>query len=630
MLITQSILKDANREHKIFTNRVIIAMLMILLLFSVIIGHLFTLQIINQERYIGKSKDNRIKILPLPPTRGLIYDRNGVLLADNRVSYSLELIPEEVKNIDLMLHELSKIIVIEESDIARFKKQVKHARRFKSIPLRYRLTEDEVARFSVQRHRFKGIHINSNLSRYYPLGATGVHAIGYVGRINDREMKRIDKAEYRGSKYIGKIGLEKYYEKELHGKTGFQHVETNVRGRIIRILERTPPIPGKNLYLNIDIYLQQYIERLLAKERAAVVAIEPATGGVLAIVSTPNYDPNLFVDGIDAKTYYSLRDSPDRPLINRAIRGQYPPGSTVKAFVGLAGLEYGVRNGQSHTWCGGAYTLKGKKHRYRCWKKVGHGSMNFLHALEQSCDVYFYSLAHDLGIDRLHTFMKRFGFGKRTGIDISGEKSGLMPSKEWKRRVRKKFWYPGETLITGIGQGFMLATPLQLAAATATLSNRGKLKQPRVVFAMEDARIHEMILVPPIQQSTITLKRKYYWESAINGMKAVIHGTKGTARKIAKHSPYRFAGKTGTAQVVAIKQNERYDAKRLAKKYHDHALFIAFAPLNKPKIALSVIVENGGGGSHTAAPIAKKIMDYYLIDRMRLYKKTETKRNKIK
>jgi len=623
MLLTQSILKDANREQKIFKNRVIIAMLIILLLFGLIIGHSVNLQIINHVDYIGDSKDNRIKILPLPPTRGLIYDRNGVLLADNRVSYSLELIPEAVKNLDFMLHELSKIIVITEADLVRFKKKLTQVRRFKSIPLRYRLTEDEVARFSVQRHRFQGIYINSNLSRYYPLGATGVHAIGYVGRINDMEMKKIDKAEYKGSKYIGKIGLEKYYEKDLHGKTGFQQVEVNVRGRVIRILERTAPVPGKNLYLNIDIYLQQYIERLLAKERAAVVAIEPDTGGVLAIVSTPNYDPNLFVDGIDTKTYSSLRDSPDRPLINRAIRGQYPPGSTIKAFVGLAGLEYGIRTGQNQTWCGGWYNITGKEHRYRCWKKRGHGNMNLLHAIEQSCDVYFYSLAYDLGIDRLHTFMKRLGFGKRTGIDISGEKSGLMPSKEWKRRVRGKFWYPGETLITGIGQGFMLTTPLQLAAATATLSNRGKLKQPRVVFTMEDAKIHEMTVIPPIPQSSITLKRKHYWQSTINGMKAVIHGTKGTASKIAKDSPYRFVGKTGTAQVVAIKQNERYDAKNLPKKYHDHALFIAFAPLNQPRIALSVIVENGGSGSKTAAPIAKKIMDYYLIDRMRLYKKPE-------
>ena len=625
MLITQPILKDANREQKIFNNRVIIAMIIMLLSFGIIVVHLFNLQLVDQQRYVTLSEKNRIKILPLPPTRGLIYDRNGVLLADNRVSYSLELIPEEVKNLDLMLHELGKIIRIEATDLARFKKKLKQVRRFKSIPLRFRLTEDEVARFSVQRHRFKGIYINSNLSRYYPLGATGVHAIGYVGRINERELKKIDQSEYRGSKYIGKIGLEKYYEKELHGKTGFQQVETNVLGRIIRILERTPPIPGKNLYLNIDIYLQQYIERLLAKERAAVVAIEPDTGGILALVSTPNYDPNLFVDGIDAKTYYSLRDSPDRPLINRAIRGQYPPGSTVKPFVGLAGLEYGIRTPQSHTWCGGWYTIKGKKHRYRCWKKVGHGSMNLLHAIEQSCDVYFYSLAYDLGIDRLHSFMTRFGFGKKTGIDISGEKGGLMPSKEWKRRVRGTFWYPGETLITGIGQGFMLATPLQLAVATATLSNRGKLKQPRVVFAMEDAKIHEMALIPAIKQSTITLRRKHYWESAINGMKAVVHGKKGTARKIAKNSPYRFAGKTGTAQVVGIKQNEKYDASKLAKKYHDHALFVTFAPLNKPRIALSVIVENGGGGSHTAAPIAKQILDYYLIDRMHLYKRTATK-----
>jgi penicillin-binding protein 2 len=614
MTKTRLILKDTVLENRIFGNRLLITWLMMFLLFLVVVVRLFSLQVINHERYTTLSENNRIKILPLLPTRGLIYDRNGVVLANNRLSYSLEVIPEKIKNLEVMLSKLAQIIAIEKTDIARFKRQLKQTRNFRTIPLRYKLTDEEVARLAVQRHRFPSIEIKQNQSRYYPLGATGVHIIGYVGRINERELKIIDKSDYMGNNYIGKTGLEKYYEKELHGKTGFQHVETNVQGNIVRTLESTPPVPGKDLHLNIDISFQKYIERLVASHRASVVALEPNTGGVLALVSMPYYDPNLFVNGIDFKTYHRLRDSPARPLINRAIRGQYPPGSTIKAFVGLAGLEYGVRSTRSYTWCRGWYSIKeAKKHRFRDWKKSGHGSMNLHTALEQSCDVYFYSLAHDLGIDHLHTFMTRFGFGKKTGIDLSGEMSGLMPSPEWKQRRRGKRWYPGETIITGIGQGFMLTTPLQLAVATATLSNRGQFKQPRVVFAMDDARLNEMTVVPPTLKTTIVLKYASYWNAAIAGMKAVVHGRRGTARHVGKKSRYRFAGKTGTAQVITIKQSERYNAKKLAKKYHDHALFVAFAPLKKPRIAVSVVVENGGGGSKTAAPIAKKVMDYYLL-----------------
>lgn len=619
MSSTRFILKDAVRENKIFYNRVIVAWLLMLIGLSIITVRLVFLQIIEHERYITRSEKNRIKILPLPPRRGLIYDRNGVLLANNRVSYSLEVIPEKVTNLDLMLLGLSQIITIEETDITRFKKQLEQRRRFRTIPLRYRLTEDEMARLSVYRHRFPAIEIKSNLSRYYPLGATGVHTIGYVGRINQYELKIIDQSNYMGTDYIGKTGVEKYYEKELHGQTGFQHAEINVQGRIVRILERTPQVPGKNLYLNIDVSLQKYIERLVAKHRAAVVAIEPSSGAVLALVSMPHYDPNLFVNGIDVKSYHQLRDSPDRPLVNRALRGQYPPGSTVKAFVGLAGLEYGVRSPRSRTWCRGWYSLKGQKHRYRDWKKSGHGSMNLYQAIEQSCDVYFYSLAYDLGIDHLHNFMKRFGFGQKTGIDVSGELSGLMPSREWKDRRLNKIWYPGETIITGIGQGFMLATPVQLAVATATLANRGDLKQPRVVFAIDDAKSNEMTVVPPTQRTTIALKQAAYWDTAIGGMRSVVHGRRGTAHKVGKDSPYRFVGKTGTAQVITIKQTERYNEKKLAKKFHDHAWFIAFAPFKNPRIAVSIIVENGGSGSQTAAPLAKKIMDYYLLPESPLY-----------
>jgi len=606
MSLTQ-VIKHTLHEGKISNNRVIIAWLMMLLLLLVIVVRLFFLQVINYEDYKTLPNENHITILPIPPTRGLIFDRNGVLIADNRVSFSLEVIPERVENIELMIEKINKIITISESERAKFKEQLKHRRSFESIPLRYRLTEDEVARFSLQKHRFQGVELKSHLSRYYPLGATGVHAIGYVARISEKYLKfmdesnEIDKSNYKGSKYIGKAGLEAYYETELHGKTGIQKVERDVRGKIVRVLERTDSVPGKNLYLNIDIDLQKYIEDLLGEERAAVVAIEPESGNVLALVSMPNYDPNLFVNGIDYKTYNSLNNSPDRPLINRAIRGQYPPGSTVKPFVGLAGLEYGVRAPHQATWCPGFYRLKGKKHRYRDWKRAGHGSMDLHSAIEQSCDVYFYALAYDLGIDRLHSFMTRFGFGKKTGIDIPGEKGGLMPSKEWKQRRRGTVWYPGETLITGIGQGYMLATPLQMAVATATLSNRGQLKQPRIVFAIDDAIRNEKAIVTPTQKSTITLKHESYWDRAIGGMKAVVHGGRGTARRVGQKSPYLFAGKTGTAQVRGISS--------------DHAWFIAFAPLDIPRIAVSVIVENGGDGSKTAAPIAKKVMDYYLLKR---------------
>jgi len=612
------ILKDAISEHKLFNQRIIIAWLMMMIALLTIVIRLFFLQVVNHERYTTLSENNRLKILPLPPTRGLIYDRNGVLLAENRVSYSLEIIPEQVKDIETTLTALSQIVSIDNNDINHFKKQIRQKRRFDAVPLRFRLSEDEVARFSVRRHLFPGINIVSNLSRYYPLGPSGVHVIGYVGRINEQELEIIDKSNYSGSNYIGKTGVEKFYEQELHGKVGFQQVETNVQGRVLRVLERTPPVTGKNLYLNIDMGLQTFIEYIVSEHRAAVVAIEPKSGGVLALVSMPHYDPNLFVNGIDAKTYRQLRDSPDRPLFNRAIRGQYPPGSTVKSFVGLAGLEYGERTPQSRTWCRGWFSLKGQTHRYRDWKKSGHGAMNFHSAVEQSCDVYFYSLANDLGIERLHAFMNRFGFGHKTGIDISGELGGLMPSREWKRHARGKPWYAGETLIVGIGQGFTLATPLQLAVATATLSIQGQFRQPRVVFAVEDTSTHEMRTIASSQQTQIVLKDAHYWDAAINAMEAVVHGHRGTARKVGYRSPYRFAGKTGTAQVIGIKQDERYNARKLAKKFHDHALFIAFAPLEAPKIAVAVIVENGGGGSSTAAPIAKKILDYYLLPESRL------------
>jgi len=608
---------DIINVRKTYTHRLIIAWVLMMIALSTIIIRLIFLQIINHDNYTTLSENNRLKILPLPPIRGLIYDRNGVLLAENRVSHNLNLIPEQVPDFDLTLQALSKIIAIDSNDLAQFQREIRQKRRFEAVPLRLRLTEDEVARFSVQSYRFPGIEISSSWSRHYPLGPRGVHAIGYVGRINEHELKIIDQHNYSGSNYIGKIGIEKFYEHELHGKVGFQNVETNVQGRVLRVLERTAAVSGKNLYLSLDLSIQQFAEDLVKDQRAAIVAMEPNTGAIIALVSSPTYDPNPFVNGIDADSYRLLRDSPDRPLFDRAIRGQYPPGSTIKPFVSLAGLEYGVRTEQSRTWCRGWYSLKGESHRYRDWKKSGHGTMNLHSAIEQSCDVYFYSLANDLGIDRLQPFMSRFGFGQKTGLDISGEATGLMPSKEWKERTRHRAWFAGETLIVGIGQGYMLSTPLQLAVATATLSNSGTYRQPRLVFTIEDTNSNESSTLPFTKHADITLKNKSFWQAAIKGMEAVTHSGRGTARRIGQRSPYRLAGKTGTAQVVGIKQDERYNASKLAKKFHDHAWFIAFAPVDNPKIAVAVIVENGGGGSKTAAPIAKKVMDFYLLPESR-------------
>jgi len=607
------ILKDTAKEIQLFINRAIIMWLLIVTCFGIIITRLVYLQVIEHDKYTTLSENNRIRQTPIPPTRGLIYDRNGVLLATNRATHTLEIYPRETDDIEKLFTDLQAVINISEDDIKRFHRLKKHKRRFEPVPLRFHLNEEEVARFSVKRHQFKGAKIESTLTRYYPLGASGVHAIGYVGRINERELKKLDYTNYRGSKYIGKTGIEKFYESTLHGVAGYEQVETNVKGRVLRVLERTQAIPGKNLYLNIDMSLQNFAEYLIKDERAAIVAIEPDNGAVLALASMPYYNPNLFVNGIDTKTYHGLRDSPDRPLFNRALRGQYPPGSTIKALVGLAGLEYGVRSEASSTWCPGWYRIKDQKHRFRDWKRSGHGRVNFHHAVEQSCDVYFYDLAHDLGIDRLHSFMSRFGFGKRTGIDSVGELRGLMPSREWKQRRRKRPWYPGETLITGIGQGFMLTTPLQLSVATAILGTRGRVKQPRIVFSIDTASSNMMRIVDSSPRDDVTLKNSNYWNTAIKSMEAVVVGSRGTARKIAKGSEYRFAGKTGTAQVFGIKQDARYDASKIDKRLHDHALFVSFAPLDNPKIAVAVIVENGGSGSSTAAPIAKKIMDYYLL-----------------
>jgi penicillin-binding protein 2 len=478
--------------------------------------------------------------------------------------------------------------------------------------VRLQLSEEEVARFAVNRHRFPGVDVQARLAREYPLGPLGVHVIGYVARISEQELQQVDATNYRGTDHIGKVGVEQAYEAALHGRVGHQHVETNAQGRTLRILSRAAPVPGKDLYLTIDASLQAVAEHALGSESGSVVAIDPQTGDVLALASMPGFDPNLFVNGIDTKTYNELRSSPHRPMFNRTLHGQYPPGSTIKPFLALAALATNHEAARKEVWCPGWYRLKGRAHMYRDWKKGGHGSVDLESAIVESCDVYFYELAIQLGIEYMHSFMKSFGLGVPTGIDLPGEAAGLMPSPSWKRANRNEAWFPGETLITGIGQGFTLATPLQLASATASLSARGSRVRPRVVHRIADTVNNTVSAQPPVFLGSVQVGHARHWDRVIRAMVNVVHGAKGTARRAGLGTNYRMGGKTGTAQVFGVAQNEEYDEEKIDKKLRDHGLFIAFAPADEPKIAVAVVVENGGSGSGAAAPVARKVIDHYL------------------
>ncbi len=603
-------IKDHLYESQLFINRSIAAAIIVTLMLLLLGVRMVYLQVVSHEHYTTLSKDNRVKLQPLPPTRGLIYDRNGVILAQNLPAYSLEITPEKVESLEQTIEQLALILPISEEDRRRFKKLRRQRRRFDSIPIRVRLNDEEVARFAVNQHLFPGVDVKAKLLRDYPLGEHTAHLLGYVGRINQQELQLIDTSNYSGTSHIGKNGVEKTYESLLHGKVGLQQVEVNAKGRTLRVLQEQPPIPGQDLQLSIDIQLQQTALKALGEFNGAVAAIEIETGGVLALVSKPGYDPNLFVEGISSKAYRALQKSPDKPLFNRAIRGQYPPGSTVKPFIGLAGLESGVVHFRQKNYCPGYYQLPGKEHKYRDWKKTGHGVTDMHKAIVQSCDVYYYELARTLGIDRLHGFLSNFGFGSKSGIDLTGESTGLLPSRAWKRRTRRAPWYPGETLIIGIGQGYFLATPLQLAVATATLANGGKRIRPRVVSSIRHGDGSQEELIPIVSQ--ITQNNPLHWQQITQAMTDVVQGPRGTARRI-RNKKYRIAGKTGTAQVFSVGQDEEYDEKTVAKRKRDHALFIAFAPAEMPKIAVAVIVENGGHGGSVAAPIARKVMDQYLL-----------------
>ena len=602
-------IRDLLAENRVFLSRTVAAFLLILLMIAGLIVRLVYLQVVGHEHYATLSKDNRIKISPLPPTRGIIYDRHGRVLAENVPTYSLELIPEQIKNMDDTLAKLQKLLDIPDEKIEQFQKQRKRNKAFTSTPLLQNLSDENVAKFAVVRPYFPGVDVYARLVRHYPYSELAAHVVGYVGRINEQELKSLPTAKYQGTDIIGKIGIEKSYESHLLGVAGYEEIETNAQARAVNTLSTVEPIAGSNIYLTLDIDLQKIAYDALGEYNGAAVAIDIKTGGVLVFVSRPGFDPNPFVTGISSKDYKALRDSPDQPLYNRALRGLYPPGSTVKPFIALAGLEYGVIDFSHRLYCPGFFRLPNSTHKYRDWRKGGHGTVDMNDAITQSCDVYFYDLAMALGIDRLSEFMHTFGFGEKSGIDLVGEVSGLMPSKEWKRSHRNRPWYPGETVITGIGQGYTQVTPLQLARATGTLANYGKVVNPHLV--------HEIITpeyaAPPELEpdSKIALDRKHV-DNIIFAMTNVVHGARGTARRLASNIDYQIAGKTGTAQVFTVKQEEKYNENAIDFKMRDHALFIAFAPVHDPQIAVAIVAEHGGHGGSVAAPIAGEIIKAYL------------------
>jgi penicillin-binding protein 2 len=610
-------IKDLQAELTQFHSRLKWATGFIVLLALALFGRLFYMQVLRYDHYMAQAESNRITMVPAPPGRGLIFDRHGNPLVANFSAYTVELTPSKVGDLNKTLDEVGKLIKITPQDIRRFKKLLDESHEFETVPLKSRLTDEEVAVLAANHYRLPGVEIKARLFRNYPIGEGLSHVIGYIGRINDRDLDMLRESgnllNYKGTVHIGKTGLEQSYESVLHGRTGFDQMETDAAGHAVRLLARVPPVPGRDLILNLDKELQAVAEHAFGNYHGSLVALDPNTGGVLAMVSKPGFDPNLFVDGIDPVSWKELNESPDRPMVNRALNGIYPPGSTFKPFIALGALELGVRKPTDTIFDPGYYSLPGSTHRYRDWKAGGHGIVDLHKAIVQSCDTYFYRVAVDMGVDRMHDFLAQFGFGSKTGIDIDGESSGLLPSREWKMKRWHKPWMIGETVIAGIGQGYNLVTPLQLAAATAMLANGGTYYEPRLVNAIRDEQTHKVTPLPP----TILRQVKFDPQFLRDIRSAMIDVTKpgGTAVAAAAGAPYQIAAKTGTAQVFSVKQNERYEASKVAKQLRDHAVFIAYAPADRPRIALAILVEHGGHGGSTAAPIARQVFDYYLLGR---------------
>ncbi len=611
-------LKNYQHEQHDFKLRLTVLGVLVLIAFSVLAARFYFLQIKRYDYYQTLAENNRISIVPITPNRGLITDRNGVVLAHNFFVYTLEITPSKVENLDATIAELAKLAEVSSFDLKRFNKLKEQSHNFESIPLRTHLNEVEAAKFAVNRYRFPGVELKSRLFRHYPMGKLGAHMIGYIGRINDKDLNNLEAAEtlsnYKGTDHIGKSGIEQSYETELHGTTGFQQVEIDADGQAVRTLSSTAPTSGNNVVLSADIKLQEIAETAFGDHRGALVAIKPDTGEVLAFVSMPTFDPNLFVDGIDVDNWKLLNDSLDKPLINRPLRGIYPPGSTFKPFVALAGLEAGKRHPPFSISDPGYFVLPNSVHQYHDWKPGGHGSVDIRRAITVSCDTFFYGLAMELGIEKLTNFVRHFGFGLKSGIDINGEIAGLLPTPEWKQRRYKQPWYMGETVITGIGQGYTLVTPMQLAQATAVLANKGVAMRPRLVSGITNTQTGTISAIKGIVTEKIPLDESNLEIVKLGMIDVTLPG--GTAASVGANAGYSIAAKTGTAQVIGMKKNEKYNANAIDERHRDHALFIAYAPAEDPKIALAVIVENGGHGGSAAGPIARKVMDYYLLGKL--------------
>jgi penicillin-binding protein 2 len=612
-------IRNAERELHNFQLRIGIAGIAVLAAFALLAARFIYLQVIQHETYQAKAEDNRISIVPVAPNRGLILDRNGVVLARNYSGYTLEISPRKVRNVERVIDELSEIIDIQARDRARFRKLLAETRNADSLPIKTRLSDEEVAKFAANRYRFAGVEIKARLFRQYPYGDTASHIIGYMGRINQADQAKLEEAgvdaNYRGTDFMGKSGVEASYQDELHGITGFEQVEIDAAGRGIRTLSRVPSQPGNNITLTIDLKLQQVAETTFGQRRGALVAIAPGSGEVLAFVSKPGFDPNLFVDGIDPQSWAELNNSPDKPLINRAIAGVYPPGSTFKPFMAMAALETGKRRYASAINDPGYFEFGGR--RFRDSKKGGNGYVDLYKSIVVSSDTYYYILANDMGIDAIAGFMKNFGFGARTGIDLIGEATGVLPSQEWKqkrfRRPEQQKWYAGETISIGIGQGYNAYTPIQLAQAMATLVDGGAMYRPRLVSHVDNLRTGERRNFEPQLVQRVPLKPEYveFVKKAMAGV-----NKEGTGARAFAKAEYTSGGKTGTAQVVGMKQNEKYVESKVEERFRDHSWFIAFAPLESPRIALAVIVENGGFGARAAAPIARAVLDYFLLGKV--------------
>ncbi len=618
-------IKDHHTERRLFIARVALTSVIGFLLLGIVVARLIQLQVFDYEVFAAQAQGNRVRIEAVPPIRGLVFDRKGRVLAENLPAYQLELIPEQVDDIDDTLQRLASLGLIDAGSIPEIKDLSESGPRFKPVALNLRLTDEEIANFAIQRPRFPGVDFQPRLVRHYPHGAAVAHAVGYVGALSRSDLARLDVSAYSGTAHTGKTGVENSFEPSLHGDVGYRHVVANALGRQIptdsRELSDTLPAdesaaPGANVYLSLDLDLQLLATKALAGRRGAIVAIDPWTGEILALVSAPSFDPNLFAVGMSTSQFAELRDNPEQPLFNRAVRGAYPPGSTIKPMLALAALETGATNVSRRNVCIGYFTLPNSTHRYRDWKPEGHGEMDLHDAITQSCDVYFYEISSDIGIDNMHYYLNQFGLGHQTGIDISGEHPGLVPSREWKRASFRdpadQRWFHGETVIASIGQGYMLATPLQLASAIAAVATRGARYEPHLVAAVEDGLSGERILTPHNRLADVGIEDPAHWDAVLNAMHDVMQSVRGTAYATGRDAPYQMAGKSGTAQVFSIAQEEEYNEDEIDERLRDHALFVSFAPLDNPRIAVAVVIENGSSGSRVAAPIARAIMDEYL------------------